>query len=154
MAAWEDKCHHSKRSPSFFFLPGLYAEHDIKWYGISLQSAGTSWLSCVPSQFFVHPPPPPACWLVSWCKKQERPWCCANTAQKQWKHSRVIHTAFSTNLKHSPILATTKKINSTSTTSRYVLCSSVSHWRGTWTNTYAWSDPLQKYTFQEREKSN
>jgi len=46
------------------------------------------------------------------CEEEKRPWLCVSTAQQQLKHPCVINTVFSTNAKHSPILATMKKINS------------------------------------------
>ena len=54
MVTWEDKCHHSKHSS---LPPALYAEHDVIWCGIILQSVGVSCPGCVPSQLLVYPQP-------------------------------------------------------------------------------------------------
>ena len=85
------------------------AQHDIVWHGMSLQSAGVSCPSRVPSQLLVHPQP--THW---WGRVTSRKGLnCVNTAEQWRKHPCVIHSVFSTNPNHSPILATMKKINST-----------------------------------------
>ena len=78
-------------------------------WNISLVSRGQlSWLCPLPPSCA-----PPAHSLVGWCEKQKRLWLRASTtAQQSLKHPHIINTVFSTNLKHSPILATMKKINS------------------------------------------
>jgi len=55
---------------------------------------------------------PPGYLLVGRCEKHKRPWHCVSTAQQELKHSCIINTVFSKNPKHSPIQATTEKINS------------------------------------------
>lgn len=56
VVTWGDKSHHSKHPPLLFFLPALHAEHDARWSGVSLWSAGVTWPAWVPSQG-VHPRP-------------------------------------------------------------------------------------------------
>lgn len=46
--------------PSLFLLPALYAEHDAKWCGVSLWSAGVSCPTCVLSKILLHYQP--TCW--------------------------------------------------------------------------------------------
>ena len=48
--AWEDKRHHSERTPFLLLLSGFMVEHDVIRYGISVCSGGVSCPSCVPSQ--------------------------------------------------------------------------------------------------------
>lgn len=54
MDTWEGKLQTSPPP----FLPGLYAEHDITYSGISLWAVGLSFPSCAPPQFLVHSQPP------------------------------------------------------------------------------------------------
>ena len=55
---------------------------------------------------------PPAHSLMGWGEGQKRPWLCVSPARQQQKLPCSINTVFSTNLKHSPILATMRKMNS------------------------------------------
>jgi len=129
VVTWEDKCHHSKHPPFLLLPPTLYAEQDSVWCGLSLGSVGSAvvwtvpWVSqgqlwcglslgsvgsavpaaCPPS----HAPQPARCQGLAREAEKASAWC---------KHcSCVISTVSSTNPKHSPALATMKKINSTPT---------------------------------------
>jgi len=48
----------SQQQPPGQLSPGLYADHDIIWPGLSLWSVGVSCPTWVPSQLLVHPQPP------------------------------------------------------------------------------------------------
>lgn len=62
-ASWEENTI-TLNIPSFLLLPGLYAEHNAIWQGISLclgyhlDSFGVSCPGCVCSKLSVHPQPP------------------------------------------------------------------------------------------------
>lgn len=53
---------------------------------------------------------------------QKRPWLWVNPAHQQQKHPHIINPMFSTNPKHSPILANGKKINYPSWNQHRPLC--------------------------------
>lgn len=57
---WLGKTNTSPNIHAFLLPPALCAEHDTMWCGISLESVGLSYPSCVPSRLLVHPRPP-------WC---------------------------------------------------------------------------------------
>ena len=106
---WEDKHHNSKcpslpsSSPHFI----CWAWHCMVW-SVPLVSGG--------QLFQLHPLPtsctPPTSLLVGWGEKQKSPWLSVSTAQQWLNHPCDINTVFNTNVKHSPILATAKKMNS------------------------------------------
>jgi len=91
--------------PSFIFPQLSIAEHDAVWCRMSLGQL--SWWCSTPCQLLLHPQP--ACW---WGEEHKRPWLRASTAQQQLKHPCLINAVFHTDPKHSPILATVKKISS------------------------------------------
>ena len=88
--------------------PSFIADHHMVWT-IPLVSWGQmSWLCLLPTSCA-----PPARLLAGQYEEQTRPGLCVSIAQQYLKHPCIINTVHSTNLKHSSILATMKKINST-----------------------------------------
>ena len=106
---WEKECHHSEL-PHFLVLPpALYCwAWRMVWIIPLVRRSQLSRLCPLPAACA-----PPASLLVGWGERQRRPWLCVSTAQQYWKHPCATSTVFSTDPKHSPILATVKEINST-----------------------------------------
>lgn len=67
---WNDKCWHSKCSPSSFFAPAFIVEHNAIWYGTSLWPVWVSCPVCVPSRLLVVFIP----LLAGQHKQQKSPW--------------------------------------------------------------------------------
>lgn len=108
---WDDK--HPLDTPHFLLLPPvILAERDVMRFGIPLWSFGVTCLSCVPSQFLVHPQPP---WWQGSTKSRKGLYSvqalCSNKKKKKKIHLCIIKAFFIRNTKDSPILATVKKIN-------------------------------------------
>ena len=117
---WEDKRHLSEHPP-FLLLPQLCM--------LSMTSYGMGYpfgqlRSALPASYA-----PPAYSLVGGCEMQKRPWRCVSTAQQYLQRRCVTNTVFITNPKHSPILATVKKINPTPAKTSTEVKRSISWWR-------------------------
>ena len=107
MVTWEDKHHRSEHPPLSFFPSFIcWAWCHMVW-NIPLVSWGQlSRLCPLPASCA-----PPASSLVGWGEEQKRPWLCKHCSAVT-KTSLCYQHCFSTNPKHSLILATVKKINS------------------------------------------
>lgn len=110
------------RIPLFLLLsPGFYLDRDVTQYGIAMASCP----GCVVFKLIVHPQPPH--WYCD-LREQGRPWCCVSSAKQQW-NIPVLATVSSTNLKHSPILAVTRKLTlSQPKSAQWVLSASANEW--------------------------